>query len=187
MIDIIQEQLDKAEQAMHKAYNHTQGEFGKIRAGKALPNMLDGITILYYGNSTPISQVASITTPDARTLLIKPWEKSCIAEIEKAILNSRLALTPQNDGEVVRINIPPLTEERRKDLVKQVKLEAEKGKVVIRNIRKEAKDQLKNLQKEGAAEDLVKKSEDKLQEVTDRFIHKVDELVTQKEAAVMEV
>jgi ribosome recycling factor len=187
MIEIIQEQLDKAERAMHKAYNHTQGEFGKIRAGKALPNMLDGITIFYYGNTTPISQVASITTPDARTLLIKPWEKGSIPEIEKAILNSKLALTPQNDGEIIRITIPPLTEERRKDLAKQVKLEAEKGKIAIRNIRKEAKEHLKNLQKEGAAEDLVKKSEDKLQEVTDRFIHKFDELVKQKEAAIMEI
>jgi ribosome recycling factor len=187
MIDIIQAGLNKAEQGMHKAYNHTQAEFSKIRAGKALPSMLDGVNILYYGTNTPISQIASITTSDARTLLIKAWEKTYIPEIEKAILNSKLALTPQNDGEVIRINIPPLSEERRKELVKQVKVEAEKGKIAIRNIRKDVKEHLKTLQKSGAAEDLVKKSEEKLQEITDRFIRQVDELVAHKETAIMEV
>jgi ribosome recycling factor len=187
MIDIIQEELKKAEQTMNKAYNHTQIEFSKIRAGKASPSMLDNISILYYGTSTPIMQLASITTPDAKTICIKPWEKNQLHAIEKAILNSKLALTPQNDGEIVRINIPPLSEERRKELVKQVKAEAEKGKVAMRNIRKDIKTQLKNLQKNGAAEDLVKKSEEKLQEITDRFILQVDELMAHKEAAIMEV
>ena len=187
MIDDIQQQLDQAQETMHKAYNHIQAAFTKIRAGRAMPNMLDGINIQYYGHITPISQIASITTPDARTLMIKPWEKNHIPEIEKAILNSRLTVMPQNDGEAIRINIPPLTEERRKDLVKQVKNESEKGKIAIRNIRKAIKEHLKHLQKQGIAEDVVKKAEEQLQTLTDQFIGKIDELLVHKEAAILEV
>lgn len=186
-MDDIQQRLTHAEQAMHKAYTHTQVAFSKIRVGRAMPNMLDGIMVAYYGNATPLSQMASISTPDAKTLLIKPWEKHYMPEIEKAILNSQLALTPHNDGEVVRINIPPLTEERRKSLVKQVKNEAEKGRVGIRNLRKEAKEALKHLQKEGVAEDMIKKAAASLQELTDQYIHDIDQLLAHKEAAVMEV
>src|SRR5690242_4710668 len=120
-MDDVQKQLDQAQQAMEKAYTHVQTEFTKIRAGRAMPTMLDGLLVAYHGNMTPIHQVASVSTPDARTLTIKPWEKSVIAEIEKAIINSNLGLNPQNDGVLIRINIPPLTEERRKILVKQVK------------------------------------------------------------------
>jgi len=186
-MDEIQKQLEKADQLMQKAYVHTQVEFSKIRAGRAMPDMLDGLQIMYYDTMTPINQVAAITTPDARTLAIKPWEKRCISEIEKAILNSRLGLNPQNDGETIRIIIPPLTEERRKDLVKQVKNEAEKGKVAMRNIRKDIKEALKHLQKEGASEDDIKTAEDKLQNLTDKRIQHIDTLLGHKEAEILEV
>ncbi|MEM9417213.1 MAG: ribosome recycling factor [Bacteroidota bacterium] len=186
-MDEIQEYLKKAEQAMEKARERTQAEFTKIRAGRAMPSMLDGILVMYYGNPTPMNQVASVSTPDARTLAIKPWEKTLIAEIEKAILNSRLGLTPQNDGEMVRLNIPPLTEERRKELVKQVKSEAEKGKVAIRNARKEVKEALKQLQKAGTSEDATKKAEEQAQQLTDTYINKLDVLLAHKESEVMEV
>ena len=186
-MDDIQQILTNTEQAMHKAYAHTQAACNKIRGGKATPNMLDGIMVTYYGNATPISQVASVSTLDARTLIIKPWEKGLIPAIEKAILDSQLALAPQNDGEVVRINIPPLTEERRKSLVKQVRNEAEKGRVGVRNLRKEAKDALKHLPKEGISEDMVKKTETKLQEFTDHYIQNIDQLLAHKEAEVLEI
>mgnify|MGYP001800595324 CR=1 FL=1 len=187
MTEDLQTALDQAQQAMDKAYTRVQTEFSRIRAGRAMPSMLDGIVVEYYGNATPIHQVASVSTPDARTLAIKPWEKSLIAEIEKAIMSSKLALTPQNDGETVRINIPSLTEERRKALVKQVKNEAEKGRVVVRNVRKDAKEALKQLQKAGTSEDAVKQAEDKLQQLTDQQIGHIDALLAQKEQEVMEV
>lgn len=186
-MDEIQKQLEKAEHLMQKAYAHTQVEFGKIRAGRAMPDMLDGLQVLYYDSMTPLNQIAAITTSDARTLIIKPWEKRCLHEIEKAITNSRLGLNPQNDGEVIRIVIPPLTEERRKDLVKQVKGEAEKGRVAMRNIRKDIKEAFKSLQKDGVSEDAVKKAEEKLQTVTDKHIHNIDTLLTNKEAEILEV
>lgn len=183
----IQEYLEKANHAMENAYVRTQKEFAKIRAGRALPNMLDGILVLYYGNETPIDQVASVSTPDARTLAIRPWERRLIPELEKSILNSKLALTPQNDGETIRINIPPLTEERRKALVKQVRGEAEKGRVVVRSVRKDVKEALKKLQKSGASEDETKTAEEQAQKLTDTYIYKLDALLTRKEAEVMEV
>jgi ribosome recycling factor len=186
-MDEIQEYLEKAKQAMEKAYVRTQTEFAKIRAGRALPNMLDGILVMYYGNATPISQVASISTPDARTLAIKPWERRLIPELEKAIFNSRLALTPQNDGEIVRINIPPLTGERRKELVKQVRVEAEKGRVLMRNARKDAKEGFKQLQKAGTSEDRIKIAEEQAQKLTDTYIEKLDALLAHKETEMMEV
>lgn len=186
-MDEIQNQLEKADQLMQKAYTHTQLEFSKIRAGRAMPDMLDGVQLLYYDSMTPLSQVANITAPDARTLVIKPWEKRYIPEIEKAIINSKLGFNPQNDGEVVRITIPPLTEERRKDLVKQVKNEAEKGKIAIRNIRKDIKEAIKNLQKEGISEDIIKKSEEKLQALTDKHIKAIDTLLSNKEAEILAI
>jgi ribosome recycling factor len=186
-MDETQEYLEKAREAMGKAYVRTQTEFAKIRAGRALPNMLDGILVMYYGNATPIGQVASISTPDARTLAIKPWEQRLIPELEKAIFNSRLALTPQNDGETVRINIPPLTEERRKELVKQVRAEAEKGRVIVRNARKDVKEGLKQLQKAGISEDRIKIAEEEVQKLTDTYIDKLDALLTHKETEIMAV
>jgi ribosome recycling factor len=186
-MDGIRECVEKAERAMDRVCVRTQSEFSKIRAGRALPSMLDGISVMYYGNPTPINQVASISTPDARTLVLKPWEQRLIPEIEKALLGSRLALTPQNDGEVVCINIPPPTEERRKELIKQVKGETEKGRIMMRNARKDGKEVLKRLQKEGASGDAIKIAEEQLQRLTDTYIRKLEELLTHKTKEVMEV
>lgn len=179
--------LDEAKDLMNKAIKHVSSELVKIRAGKAAPNMLDGLMVVYYGNPTPINQVASITTPDARTLMIKPWEKAVISEIEKAIINSDLGLNPQNDGEQVIINVPQLTEERRIALVKQAKHEGEQGKISIRNIRKETNDNLKQLQKDGVSEDEVKRAEDKVQALTDEFTRKIEEILAKKETEIMTV
>ncbi len=179
--------LEEAESLMKKAVDHTAAELVKIRAGKAMPNFLDGIMVSYYGAPTPLQQVSSITTPDARTLAIKPWEKSLIGEIEKAIINSDLGLNPQNNGEMVMLTIPPLTEERRKTLVKQVKNECENGKISIRTVRKETNDSLKKLQKEGASEDEVKRAEEQVQKMTDKFSAQIDGLFDKKEEEIMKV
>ena len=187
MDDMIQACLEKAQHAMDKVYVHVQAAFAKVRAGRALPSMLDGLMVMYYGNETPIGQVASISAPDARTLAIKPWEARLIPELEKAIFHSRLALTPQNDGETIRLNIPLLTEERRQGLVKQIRAEAEKGKEAVRNARKEAKEALKHLQKTGTSEDEVKTAEGKVQELTDTYIKQIDTLLSRKEAEIMTV
>lgn len=172
---------------MSKAIDHTSTEFSKIRAGKAMPSMLDGVMVEYYGNMTPISQVSTINTPDARTIAIKPWEKNVIQNIERAIINSNLGLNPQNDGESIRINIPPLTEERRTQLVKQAKNEAETGRISVRNDRKQVMDQLKSLLKENASEDDIKKAEDKVQELTNTYIKKIDDLLEKKETEIMTI
>ena len=177
--------LEHAVETMGKSLARLSQELTKIRAGKAMPNMLDALNVDYYGNSTPVHQVASITTPDARTLIIKPWEKAMIGEIEKAIVNSDLGLNPQNDGEIVRINIPALTEERRMILVKQAKAAAENGKVSIRNIRKDTNEQLKKLLKEGASEDLIKDAEAKVQKHTDEHVKKIDGIFEVKEKDIM--
>lgn len=187
MTEEIQMYLDEAEENMKKAANHVIDEFKKIRAGKANPNMLDGLMVEYYGNNTPINQVSSITTPDARTVMIKPWEKKMVGEIEKAIMNSDLGLNPQNDGEVVRLNIPPLTEERRKQLVKQAKNEAENGKISVRNVRKDANDSIRKLTKEGVSEDLVKDGEDTVQELTDKYTKRIESILEDKEKEIMTV
>ena len=177
--------LEHAVETMGKSLARLSQELTKIRAGKAMPNMLDALNVDYYGNSTPVHQVASITTPDARTLIIKPWEKAMIGEIEKAIINSDLGLNPQNDGEIVRINIPALTEERRMILVRQAKAAAENGKVSIRNIRKDTNEQLKKLLKEGASEDLIKDAEVKVQKHTDEHVKKIDGIFEVKEKDIM--
>lgn len=179
--------LDEAKELMSKAVNHTNVELTKIRAGKAMPNMLDGVMVDYYGASTPLSQVASINTPDARTLVIKPWEKNLISEIEKSIINSDLGLNPQNDGEIIRLNIPALTEERRRQLVKQTKAEVENGKISIRNVRKDTNESLKKLLKEGASEDAIKVAEDSVQKLTDSFAAKLDEMFGAKEKDIMTI
>ncbi|MEP1034926.1 ribosome recycling factor [Ekhidna sp.] len=177
--------LDTAKEMMASAVQHTLDEFAKIRAGKAMPSMLDGVEVEYYGTLTPLNQVAGVTTPDARTLSVKPWEKTMLQEIERAIINSNLGFNPQNDGEQIRINIPPLTEERRLQLMKQVKAEAEKGKISIRNARKDTNDSLKKL--EGVSEDLVKNAEDEVQKLTDTYTAKIDSLVESKEKDIMTV
>ena len=183
----IQLHIDEAKELMQKAVEHTASELVKIRAGKAMPNLLEGIMVNYYGNPTPIQQVSSVTTPDARTLSIKPWEKNLISEIEKAIINSDLGLAPQNNGEIVMLTIPPLTEERRKTLVKQVKNECENGKISIRTVRKDTNDSLKKLLKEGAPEDEVKRAEDTVQKMTDKYSSKIDEIFSKKEEEIMKV
>jgi ribosome recycling factor len=183
----IQLYLDEAKDMMQKAVNHTASELVKIRAGKAMPNLLDGIMVAYYGTPTPLQQVASVTTPDARTLTIKPWERNLISEIERSIINSDLGLAPQNNGEVIILTIPPLTEERRKNLVKQAKQECESGKISIRTIRKDTNESLRKLQKDGASEDEIKRAEDTVQKLTDQYSSKVDELLVKKEAEIMTV
>ncbi|EON75485.1 Ribosome recycling factor [Lunatimonas lonarensis] len=179
--------LEEAQSLMKKAVDHTAAELVKIRAGKAMPNFLDGIMVSYYGSPTPLQQVSSITTPDARTLAIKPWERTLIGEIERAIINSDLGLNPQNNGEMVILTIPPLTEERRKALVKQVKNECENGKISIRSIRKDTNESLRKLQKDGAPEDEVKRAEDSVQKFTDNYSVKIDELFAKKEEEIMKV
>lgn len=184
-MDELQLYLEEAKDLMNKAMVHVGNELTKIRAGKANTSMLDGIMVSYYGANTPISQVSSMTTPDARTIFIKPWEKSLIHEIERAIMAANLGLNPQNDGQQVIINIPMLTEERRKQLVKQVGQECEHGKVSVRNIRKEINEQLKKIK--GVSEDDVKHTEEKVQKLTDDFIIKIDALMKKKEAEIMTV
>lgn len=179
--------LDDAEEQMQKAIAHLDNVLSKIRAGKASPGMLKGIMVEYYGANTPLEQVSSINTPDARTLSIKPFEKGLIGDIESAIMNSDLGLNPMNNGESVIINVPALTEERRKDLVKQAKNEGENGKITVRNIRKEANDNLKSLLKEGASEDAIKGAEDSVQVLTDNYIKKVDALLQKKEQDIMTI
>jgi ribosome recycling factor len=183
----IQLYLDEAKDLMDKAIRHTGNEFNKIRAGKASPSMLDGLSVEYYGVPTPLNQAATVNTTDARTLVIRPFEKKLISDIERAIINSDLGLNPQSDGEVVRLIIPPLTEERRRNLVKQVKNEGEAGKISIRSIRKETNEELRKLQKEGASEDDIKKAEDKVQQLTDSQIVKIDQMIVDKEKEIMTV
>ena len=177
--------LEDAKEQMSKVLQHVGHELTKIRAGKANPAMLDGIQVPYYGAMSPLQQISSITSPDPRTLFIKPWEKSFIQEIEKAIMAANLGLTPQNDGHQVIINIPMLTEERRKQLVKQVHQECEQGKVSIRSVRKETNESVKKIK--GAPEDDLKTSEEDVQKLTDDYISRIDGLMKKKEGEIMTV
>jgi len=179
--------LDDAAEQMDKALEHLAIVLAKIRAGKATPNMLDNISLEYYGTITPLNQVSSITTLDAHTIMIKPWEKTLIQDIERAIQNSDLGFNPQNDGEQVMINIPALTEERRLELVKQVKNEGENAKISIRNTRHDAMHNVKSLKDEGVSEDEIKNGEDLVQEATDERTKKVDEILVHKEEEIMKV
>jgi ribosome recycling factor len=187
MSELVKKQLEEAKENMSKAVDHVEQELTKIRAGKASPQMLDGIHVDYYGSPTPLSQVANVNTPDARTIVVQPWEKSLISAIEKAITDANLGINPQNDGIVIRLSVPPLTEERRKDLVKKVKAEGEAGKVAIRNIRKDVNEKIKKLQKEGVSEDEAKVGEAEVQKLTDSFILKVDKHIELKEKDIMTV
>lgn len=177
--------LEDARERMGKALNHVSNELLKIRAGKAQPNMLDGIIVPYYGVNSPLNQVASVTAPEPRTLFIKPWEKQLIPEIEKAIMAANIGLTPQNDGLQVIINIPMLTEERRKNLVKQVHTECEQGRIAVRAIRKETNESLKKIK--GVSEDDIKNAEEEVQKLTDDYIDRIDALMKKKEAEIMTV
>ena len=179
--------LDTVEESMQKSIAHLEKELIKIRAGKASPSMVNGVLVDYYGSLTPLSQVANVGTMDARTITIQPWEKSSLEPIERAIINSNLGLNPQNNGELILINIPQLTEERRKDLVKQAKAEAEDAKVGIRNARKDGNDEVKKLEKEGLSEDQAKDVVASVQELTDRYTARVDKILVAKEADIMKV
>lgn len=179
--------IEEAQSLMDKAISHLENQLASIRAGKASPSMLAGIMVNYYGSATPIDQVASVNTPDARSIVIQPWEKTLIPEIEKAIQNSNLGFNPSNNGETVRVPVPPLTEERRKELVKQARTESETAKVSVRNARRDANDILKKLQKDGLAEDEAKVAETEVQKLTDKYNEKVDALVAAKEKEIMTV
>lgn len=179
--------LDSTQESMENTLAHLDKEFLNIRAGKASPAMLGGVRVDYYGAATPLSQVANINTPDARTLTITPWERNLIKDIEKAILIANIGFNPMNNGESIIINVPPLTEERRRDLVKQAKSEAEDAKIGIRNSRKDANTEIKKLEKDGMSEDVCKGAEESVQELTNAFIKKIDELLVVKEAEIMKV
>ena len=179
--------LDEAREGMESALLHLEREFHKIRAGKASPQMLEGIKVDYYGTMTPIEQTANINTPDPRQIIIQPWDKSILGDIEKAIMNANLGFNPKNEGEVLRISVPPLTEERRLELVKQAKGEAENSRISIRNTRRSANDLVKSLEKDGLPEDESKRTQDRIQDLTNDFIKKIDDLLDAKEKDVMTV
>jgi ribosome recycling factor len=183
----VKELLDQLKDQLEKNLSHTHAEFTRIRAGKASPGMLDSVMVEYYGAPTPLSQVANVNTPDARTIAIQPWDKTLIRPIETAIINSNLGFAPQNDGEMIRISVPPLTEERRKDLVKMAKSESENSKVGIRNIRKDFMEKVKSMQKDGLSEDEARAAEDDIQKQIDIFIKKTEEVLVTKEKEIMTV
>lgn len=179
--------IEHTEEKMNAAIAHLEKELLSIRAGKASPAMLNSVVVDYYGSLTPLNQVSNVSTPDARTVAIQPWEKGLIPVIEKAILNANLGFNPENNGEIIRINIPVLTEERRKTLVKQVSQEGEVAKISLRSARKDANDTLKKLQKDGLSEDLQKDGEARVQQLTDDYSKKVDDLVKAKEKDIMTI
>ena len=179
--------LSDTESSMNKAINHLETELVKIRAGKANPNMLDGIMADYYGNPTAINQVANVSVLDARTISVQPWEKNMLQVIERAIIMANIGINPQNDGTVIRLFLPPLTEERRKELVKRCNGEGEHAKVAIRNIRRENIEAIKKLQKEGLSEDICKDAEKQVQDTTDKFIAAVEKHLAAKEKEIMAV
>ncbi len=187
MQEEIQLYLDDSKERMEKVIHYLEEALTHIRAGKANTKLLDGVMVEYYGALTPLAQVSNLSTPDAKTIAIQPWEKQLIQEIEKAIINSNLGFNPENNGEMIRINIPALTEERRVSLSKQVKQEGEDAKVSIRNIRRDANDAFKKMKKEGLSEDLEKDAEAEVQKLTDDFSKNIDALISEKEQEIMTV
>ena len=183
----VKDYLNQAQESMEMAVEYLDDALAHIRAGKASPRLLDAIRVDYYGSKAPISNVANISVPDARTIAITPWEKSMFKEIEKAIINSDLGITPENNGEVIRLSIPPLTEERRKTLVKQSKAEAENAKVSVRNARREAIEGLKKEVKKGMSEDVEKDGENEVQKLHDKYMKKIDEVFAAKEKEILTV
>ena len=183
----VKEYLNNAEESMKLAVDYLEDTLSHIRAGKASAKLIDGIKVEYYGSLAPISNVANVSVPDARTIAITPWEKSMFKEIEKAILNSDLGITPENNGEVIRLNIPPLTEERRKQLVKQCKAEAENAKVSVRNARRDTIDKLKKEVKNGLSEDVEKDAEGDVQKLHDKYIKEIDAVFAEKEKEILKV
>ncbi|TXI84940.1 MAG: ribosome recycling factor [Crocinitomicaceae bacterium] len=187
MIEDLQMIYDEFKASNQKSLTHLDSELLKVRAGKATPAMLNGVMVDYYGSPTPIQQVANVGTADARTITVQPWERTMLNEIAKGIINSNLGFAPQNNGEMLIISVPPLTEERRKELVKKAKAEAEHAKVAVRNNRKDALDMVKDLKADGLSEDMVKDAETEIQNITNSFIKKVDEVVDQKEKEIMTI
>ncbi len=185
MTEEIEILLEMAQEKMDKSITHLEHELIKIRAGKANPGMLEGVMVDYYGSMTPLQQVANVNTPDPRTIAIQPWEKSMIQPIEKAIMAANLGFNPENNGEIVRINVPPLTEERRKDLVKQAKKEAEDARISIRNVRRDSNEELKKMKKDGLAEDVEKDAETEVQKLTDKYSKVIDDLINKKEKDIL--
>ena len=183
----VKDYLNPAEEKMELAVAYLDESLTHIRAGKANPKLIDGIRVEYYGSAVPISNAANISVPDARTIAITPWEKPMFKEIEKAIINSELGITPENNGEVIRLSIPPLTEERRKQLVKQSKAEAETAKVSVRNARRDAIDGLKKAVKQGMPEDVEKDAEATAQKLHDKYLKKIDDLFAAKEKEILTV
>ncbi|HEU4497488.1 MAG TPA: ribosome recycling factor [Flavobacterium sp.] len=179
--------LDSTKESMEGSIAHLEKEFLNIRAGKASPAMLGSVFVDYYGSQTALSQVSKISVPDARTITIQPFERNMIQPIEKAIQNANIGFNPMNNGEMIIISVPPLTEERRRDLAKQAKAEAEDAKIGVRNARKEANADIKKLEKEGTSEDSCKTAEDEVQNLTNAYIKKIDELLANKEAEIMKV
>jgi ribosome recycling factor len=187
MSEDLQMIYDEFKSSNQKSIQHLEYELQKVRAGKATPSMLQSVMVDYYGAPTPIAQVANITSMDARTLTVQPWEKNMLNEIAKGIINSNLGFAPQNNGDVLIINIPPLTEERRKEMVKKAKAEGEHAKIAIRNNRKDALDMIKDLKADGLPEDLIKVAETEIQNITNSFIKKVDDTVDLKEKDIMTI
>ena len=179
--------LDAARDSMKKAISHLETELIKIRAGKANPNMLDGIMVDYYGNPSPINQVANISAMDARTITVQPWEKKMLQPIERAIIAANIGINPQNDGNSIRLYLPPLTEERRKELVKKCNAEGEHAKIAIRNIRRDSIEQIKKLEKDGLSEDVAKDCEADIQEMTNTFISVIEKHLAAKDKEIMSV
>jgi len=176
-----------AEERMEKAVSALKRELASLRAGRASAALLDRVQVEYYGTLTPVNQLASITVPDARTLLIQPWDKSAMSDIEKAIMKSDLGLTPSNDGSVIRITIPMLTEERRAELVKLIKKYGEEAKVAVRNVRRDANDEIKKREKSDISEDEARRHQDDIQKMTDRYTAEIDKMIAAKEKEVMEI
>ena len=187
MDEEIKMQLELTEEGMQNSLTHLNNELVKIRAGKASVHMLDGIYVDYYGSNTPLNQVANVNTPDPKMVVVQPWEKAMIEPIEKAIMKANIGINPTNDGEIIRLNIPPLTEERRISLVKQVKNEGENSKISIRNIRREANDEFKDMKKNGLSEDLEKDAEGTVQNLTNKFIKLIDDIIEEKEKDIMTI
>lgn len=179
--------MDEAKELMQNALTHLENELTKIRAGRANPKILNDVLVDYYGNPTPLSQVANITAPDPRTIAVQPWEKNMLASIQKAILNANLGFNPDSNGEIVRISVPALTEERRKELVKQSRGIGETAKVSVRNARRDAIEAIKKMQKDGLPEDSAKDAENDIQKMTDNYNKKVDDILVQKEKDIMTI
>ncbi len=187
MMQEVTQVLNQAEESMEAALMYLEDSLAQIRAGKANPRILDGVRVDYYGSLSPLSNVSTITTPDAKTINVQPWEKGMLTVIERAIQNANIGITPMNNGEIIRLNIPPLTEERRAQLAKQVRAEGEEAKISIRNARRDAIERIKKMVKDGLSEDIAKDKESDAQKLHDKYVKKLDDMVADKEKEIMTV